>query len=89
MAANAKQGLVDRDSAGFGAAYAVQRVVLVIQHLRARREQRTRRLTTIYATGFGVAADLWVGAAVVPPPARFWLWGAALLIDLSTPMISS
>src|SRR5207253_5542179 len=56
MAANAKQDLADRDSAGFGAAYAVQRVVLVIQYLRARREQRTRRLTTIYATGFGIAA---------------------------------
>ncbi|PYV56345.1 MAG: low temperature requirement protein A [Acidobacteria bacterium] len=89
MAANAKQGLADRDSAGFGAAYAVQRVVLVIQYLRARREQRTRRLTTIYATGFGIAAVLWAAAAVVPPSVRFWLWGAALLIDLSTPMISS
>ena len=42
MAANAKQGLADPDSAGFGAAYAVQRVVLVIQYLRAHREQRTR-----------------------------------------------
>lgn len=31
MAANAKQDLADRDSAAFGAAYAVQRIVLVIQ----------------------------------------------------------
>jgi low temperature requirement protein LtrA len=89
MAANAKQDWADRDSAGFGAAYAVQRVVLVIQYLRARREQSTRRLTTIYATGYGIAAVLWVIAALVSPPTRFWLWAAALLIDLSTPMISS
>jgi len=88
MAANAKQNLADRDSAGFGAAYAVQRIVLVIQYLRARREPKTRRLATIYATGFGIAATLWTVAAVVPPPLRFWLWGAALLIDLSTPSLT-
>ncbi len=88
MAANAKQDLADRDSAGFGAAYAVQRVVLVVQYLRARREPKTRRLATIYAAGFGVAAIVWTVAAVVPPPLRFWLWAAALLIDLSTPLIT-
>jgi low temperature requirement protein LtrA len=58
MAANAKQGLADRDSAGFGAAYAVQRIVLVIQYLRARHETKTRTLTTIHACGFGLAALL-------------------------------
>jgi low temperature requirement protein LtrA len=88
MAANAKQDLADRDSAGFGAAYAVQRVVLVIQYLRARSEPKTRRLATIYAAGFGVAAILWTVAAFVPPPLRFWLWAAALLIDLSTPLVT-
>jgi low temperature requirement protein LtrA len=85
MAANAKQDLADRDSAGFGAAYAVQRIVLVIQYLRARREAKTRGLTTIYAAGFGTAAIFWIVAALTPPPARFWLWGVALLIDFATP----
>jgi low temperature requirement protein LtrA len=85
MAANAKQDLVDRDSAGFGAAYAVQRIVLVVQYLRARREEKTRGLTTIYAAGLGTAAIFWIVAALSPPPARFWLWGVALLVDLSTP----
>jgi len=89
MAANAKGDLASRDSAGFGAAYAVQRVVLVIQYLRARREKRTRRLTTIYALGFGSAALLWIIAAVVPPPARFWLWAMALTIDLATPWLAA
>jgi low temperature requirement protein LtrA len=85
MAANAKQDLADRDSAGFCAAYAVQRIVLVIQYSRARREGKTRDLTTIYAAGFGTAATFWIIAALIPPPARFWLWGVALLIDFSTP----
>jgi low temperature requirement protein LtrA len=89
MAANAKQGLADRDSAGFGAAYAVQRVVLVIQYLRARREEGTRRFSTLSALGFGAAAILWVIAAMVPAPIRFWIWAAALLIDLSTPLLLS
>ena len=89
MAANAKGDLASRDSAGFGAAYAVQRVVLVIQYLRARREKQTRRLTSIYALGFGAAALLWIVAALVPPPARFLLWGLALAVDLATPWLAT
>lgn len=88
MAANAKGDLASRDSAGFGAAYAVQRLVLVIQYLRARRERQTRALTTTHALGFGMAAVLWIAAAIVPPPARFALWGLAFAIDLATPWIA-
>jgi low temperature requirement protein LtrA len=85
MAANAKSAFDSRDSAGFGAAYAVLRAVLVVQYLRARRVKETRQLTTLYAVGFGLAAFLWGVAALIPPPMRFWLWIAALLIDLGTP----
>jgi low temperature requirement protein LtrA len=85
MAANAKAAFDSRDSAGFGAAYAVLRTVQAVQYVRARRLSQTRRLTTLYAAGFGMAATLWAVAAIVPAPARFWLWGAALLADLSTP----
>ena len=89
MDANAKGDLASRDSAGFGAAYAVQRLVLVIQYLRARREKQTRALTTTHTLGFGIAALLWIVAALVPPPARFVLWGLALAIDLATPWIAT
>jgi low temperature requirement protein LtrA len=85
MAANAKAAFDSRDSAGFGAAYAVLRAVLVVQYLRARRLKEARRLTTLYAVGFGVAASLWALAAVIPAPTRFWLWAVALLIDMGTP----
>ena len=87
MAANAKSAFDSRDSAGFGAAYAVLRTVLVVQYLRARRVKEARRLTTLYAVGFGLAAFLWGVAAVIPAPERFWLWAAALLIDLGTPWL--
>ena len=88
MAANAKSAFDSRDSAGFAAAYAVLRAVLVVQYLRARRLTETRRLTTLYAVGFGVAAFLWGVAAIIPAPVRFWLWAAALLIDLGTPWLA-
>ena len=88
MAANAKSAFDSRDSAGFAAAYAVLRAVLVVQYLRARRLRETRRLTTLYAVGFGVAALLWAVAAIFAAPTRFWLWAAALVIDLGTPWLA-
>jgi low temperature requirement protein LtrA len=88
MAANAKSAFDSRDSAGFGAAYAVLRAVLVVQYLRARRLMETRRLTTLYSAGFGAASLLWGIAAIRPVPTRFWLWGAALLIDMGTPWLA-
>src|SRR6185369_9329633 len=59
MAANARDALDSESSAGFGAAYAGMRLILVAQYLRARRLSETRALTTRYAIGFGVAAIIW------------------------------
>lgn len=87
MAANAKAAFESRDSAGFGAAYAVLRAVQVVQYLRSRHLKETYRLTTLYSVGFGAAAFLWGLAAIVPAPSRFWLWALALLIDMGTPWL--
>lgn len=89
MAANAKAAFDSRDSAGFGAAYAVLRAVQSIQYLRARRLRDTRRLTSLYAAGTGVAAVAWAVAATMPVPARFYMWAVALIADLSTPWIAA
>ena len=89
MAVNAKDALDSRSSAGFAAAYAVMRVVLVAQYLRARNSLPSRSLATAYAAGFGAAAVLWLVSSIAPPPLRFWLWGIALLIDLGTPVITA
>jgi len=88
MAANAKDAFDSRYSAGFAAAYAAMRLVLVFQYLRARRVPKSRQLTTHYAIGFGTAAVLWVVSALVDPPARYWLWAVALTIDLGTPFLA-
>ncbi len=88
MAANAKDALDSRSSAGFAAAYAAVRFVLVAQYFRASQVPEARPLTTRYLVGHGVAAILWLTSALVPAPERFWIWGVAFSIDLGTPWLA-
>jgi low temperature requirement protein LtrA len=88
MAANAKDALDSRSSAGFAAAYAAVRLVLVAQYFRARHVSEARPLTTRYLVGHGGAALLWLVSAFVPAPGRFWVWGVAFAIDLGTPWLA-
>jgi low temperature requirement protein LtrA len=88
MAANAKDALDSRSSAGFAAAYAGVRLVLVAQYFRARHIPEARGLTTRYLAGHGTAAILWLASAVVSAPERFWVWGLAFAIDLGTPWLA-
>jgi low temperature requirement protein LtrA len=88
MAANAKDALDSRSSAGFAAAYAAVRFVLVAQYFRARHVPEARPLTRRYLVGRGAAAILWLASALVPAPERFWLWGIAFAIDLGTPWVA-
>lgn len=88
MAANASEALDSRSSAGFAAAYATLRFVLVAQYARARQIHSARRLATRYLAGHGLAAALWLVSAVVPAPERFVIWVVALAIDLGTPWLA-
>ena len=88
MAANAKEALDTRSSAGFAAAYAVVRFLLVAQYVRARKVPDAGPLTTRYLAGHGTAAVLWLGSALVPAPTRFWIWAVAFAIDLGTPWLA-
>ena len=65
------------------------RFLLVAQYVRARSIPESRRLTTGFAPGFGLAAICWLVSAVVPAPARFWLWAIALVIDMGTPLVTA
>ncbi|HJR59429.1 MAG TPA: low temperature requirement protein A [Vicinamibacterales bacterium] len=89
MAANAGDALDSRSSAGFAAAYAVLRLVLVFQYLRARQIPDARGLAGWYAGGHGVAAGLWLILALVPVPERYWIWALAFAIDLGTPWMAT
>jgi low temperature requirement protein LtrA len=88
MAANAQDALDSRSSAGFAAAYAVLRFVLVLQYVRARVIESARGLTAWYITGHGTAAGLWLVSALIPAPERYWIWATAFAIDLGTPWIA-
>ena len=88
MAANARDALDTRSSAGFAAAYAVVRFLLVAQYNRARKVPDAAPLATRYLAGHGSAAALWLGSALVPAPARFWIWAVAFTIDLGTPWLA-
>lgn len=72
----------------FGIGYAVARLILLGLYARAYRHVDTARaLCAGYIKGFGLASVFWVAAVFVPEPARFWVWGVALSIDLVTPYI--
>ncbi len=88
MAANARDALDSRSTAGFAAAYAAVRLVLVAQYLRARHVKEARSLTRRYIAGHGIAAAMWLLSALVPSPARLWIWTAAFAIDLGTPWLA-
>ena len=89
MAANAKDALDSRSSAGFGAAYAGMRIILVLQYVRARRVPETRALTTRYAVGFGAAAAVWIASAFLDAPERYWVWAVAMVVDFATPWLAN
>jgi low temperature requirement protein LtrA len=89
MAINATGSLDSRDSAGFAAAYSVMRLVLVLQYLRVRTVTQARALTSRLAAGCAVAALLWLVSAFVEAPARFWIWGLALVVDVGTPLCTT
>ena len=74
-------------SAGFALAYAAARGILVLMYLRAAHYVEVARpLARRYATGFAVAAVIWLVSAFVPTPLRFALWGVGLLVDFYTPL---
>lgn len=74
-------------SVGFALSYAVIRFILVAEYLRAGRHIPTViPLTGRFARGFGAAAAIWTASVLVPVPWRFWLWGAAMVVDIATPM---
>jgi low temperature requirement protein LtrA len=87
MAANAKDALDSRSSAGFAASYAAGRFLLVAQYARARHLPGARALARHYMLGQGTAAAVWLASALVQAPERYWLWAAAFAIDLGTPWI--
>lgn len=87
MAINIHHGLGE-SSPGFAISYALGRVVLVIEYVRAGIYiPSARPLTTRYAIGFAIAAFFWLISASIPIPWRFGFWTVGIIIDFATPLI--
>jgi len=89
MAANADGPLDGESSAGFAAAYAVMRLVLVVQYLRALDIPEARPLVVESLGGIGTAAIVWLGSALLPAPERYFAWAAAIVVDVATAACTS
>jgi low temperature requirement protein LtrA len=84
MAANADGALDSVSTAGFLAAYGVMRLVLMLQYLRALAIADARPLAVESALGIGMAAMVWLLAALASVPVRYGLWVLAFAIDIGT-----
>jgi low temperature requirement protein LtrA len=89
MAVNIHDGL-GKNAAGFAITYALCRIVLVIEYVRAGLYiPQARPLTTRYAVGFAIASAIWLSSAFIPAPLRFVFWGVGAVVDLVTPFTTN
>jgi low temperature requirement protein LtrA len=73
----------------FAIAYAMMRVPLVLQWLRAAYDDpRHRGFALTYAAGSSLAQALWLGGALLHGPPRAVLFALALGLELSTPVLA-
>jgi low temperature requirement protein LtrA len=76
-------------SAAFALAYAALRVLTIGLYVRAwRNVPEARELVTRFIAGFSIATALWLLSVFVAEPARFIMWGVALVISLATAPLS-
>ena len=88
IASAASEATAERAPA-FAAAYGAFRLILAVRYAIAAHFVRdARRECARQSSGFALAAIIWIASAFVPPPWRFWMWGAGLAIDVLTPFAS-
>ncbi|MFN6559488.1 MAG: low temperature requirement protein A [Nostoc sp. ChiSLP01] len=83
LAVNVHDGM-DKSSVGFALSYAVVRVLLVLEFLRAGKHiVAARPLTTRIASSTGLGALVWLVSAFLPIPLRFGFWILALTVEFA------
>jgi low temperature requirement protein LtrA len=86
LAVNVHDG-VGAGSRAFAISYVAGRLLLVFQYLLVgRKHAAAAPLARRYASGFSIAAAVWLASLAVPPPLRFWMWAAGFAIDFATPL---
>jgi low temperature requirement protein LtrA len=75
-------------AAQFALTFVAVRGIVLLLNARARRHAAAARpLLNLYLTAFSIGASLWLVSVFVPEPARYVLWGVALVIELSAPWV--
>jgi len=83
------RAVFDGHSSGFVVAYLGVRLILLVLYERARRHvPEARGLTQIFLAAFGAATGFWLASLALPAPARYWLWGVALALELGAPLLA-
>jgi low temperature requirement protein LtrA len=73
----------------FAVSYVAARAVVIAAWVRAGwHNPPARPMTNRYAIGFTVSEVFWIASVFVPPPFRFVLWLAGLLVDHVTPVMT-
>jgi low temperature requirement protein LtrA len=75
-------------SRAFVLSYVFVRLVLLVLYARAiRHVEEGRAIAVFYFGAFSAAVVIWLASLLVGPPARYWVWGLALAIELLAPII--
>jgi low temperature requirement protein LtrA len=75
-------------SARFALTFVAVRGIVLVLNARARRHAAPARpLLNLFLVAFSTGAALWLASVFVPEPARYVLWGVALVVELSAPWV--
>ncbi|HEV8637302.1 MAG TPA: low temperature requirement protein A [Chloroflexota bacterium] len=82
-------GVGKGDSTVFAVAYGALQLLLAGLYLRASRYQGVARGFALrYGLGDALGGALWLASVLVPAPARYGVWAAAMLVLLVTPIVA-
>jgi low temperature requirement protein LtrA len=76
-------------SVTFALSYVANRACLLVLYARAHRHLRgaARQFVDMYFAGFSLGATVWLVSIAFAGPARYWLWGAGLALELAMPLL--
>ncbi|MEM8924244.1 MAG: low temperature requirement protein A [Actinomycetota bacterium] len=80
---------IDDRSAWMVVAYVASRLPVIIMYLRSRSRPGAREANDYFATAFAIGSSIWIASLLVPTPARYWMWGAALLMEFLAPIVGA
>lgn len=89
LAVNLENAFSAAGDAPFVFCYVLVRVVLIALYIRAAYHVPLARAFCLqYVYGFSFAAGLWLISLLAPTPIRYWIWAAALAVELLTPFLN-